>query len=69
MAVSYEKGIQGKPVEVSHSLLPQAKNKSKQPEKPSLSTGRDYESIAVMNQRRQLERQKLIDEMKMEDLL
>lgn len=66
MAVQFEKGLPGKPVEVSLSKEPTEKGEKKAKEmkqSPSGVTGRDYESIAAMNIRREAERQRLIKEM------
>ncbi|XP_071518849.1 dnaJ homolog subfamily C member 17 [Panulirus ornatus] len=72
MAVQFEKGQVGKPVEVSHVVEePPKKSKPKRkPEKQSeerTKSNFDYESIAAMNQRRQEERRKLIEEIMKEE--
>ena len=65
MAVQFEKGQIGKPIQVQH--VSDKPEKETKPEtvsnKSGLSSGRDYETIGQMNKRREAERQKLIEEM------
>ncbi|KAK8740842.1 hypothetical protein OTU49_002721 [Cherax quadricarinatus] len=72
MAVQYEKGQVGKPVEVS--LIQEAPEKRSHPKHKSdkqteskPKSNLDYESIAAMNQRRQEERRRLIEEIMKEE--
>lgn len=72
MAVQFEKGQIGKSLEVSHVVEepPKKSKPKKNPEKPSEEMAKsnfDYESIAAMNQRRQEERRKLIEQIMKEE--
>lgn len=76
MAVQFEKGMIGKPIEVSHITSETLKKPDKKEDKKDDSkaesknaSGNDYkfESVADMNRRRQAERQRLIEEMMREE--
>ncbi|XP_042240649.1 dnaJ homolog subfamily C member 17-like [Homarus americanus] len=72
MAVQFEKGQVGKPLEVSYiveKLLKQPKpdRKTEKQEESTLKPNLDYESITAMNQRRQDERRKLIEQIMKEE--
>lgn len=63
MAVQFEKGQIGKPVEVSHvSEKPPKESASKSKEPEPKAKGFDFESVADMNRRREEERKRLIEE-------
>lgn len=63
MAVQFEKGQIGKPVEVSHvSEKPPVELASKNKEPEPKARGHDFESVAAMNRRREEERKRLIEE-------
>lgn len=76
MAVQFEKGMIGKPIEVSH-ITPETMKKpdkkddkkedSKTESKSASGNNYQFESVAEMNRRRQAERQKLIEEMMKEE--
>ncbi|CAL4059529.1 unnamed protein product, partial [Meganyctiphanes norvegica] len=67
MAVQFEKGLIGKPVEVAHVTpetmkKPDKKDDSKNKTESASGNSNPFESVADMNRRRQAERQKLIEE-------
>lgn len=70
MAVQFEKGGLGIPVEVTHVTAEPSKSHSKEKkpkEAPDLKPNYDFESISAMHQRRQEERKKLIEEIMREE--
>lgn len=72
MAVQFEKGQIGKPVEVSRireapQKKPHVPKNSDKEEESKEKSNLDYESIAAMNQRRQEERRRLIEEIMREE--
>ena len=67
MAVLCERGLPGKPIEVSLSKPPTNNSKDKK-RSNKISSSNDYESIKSMNARREQERRKIIEEMMKEDL-
>ncbi|KAK7084833.1 DnaJ (Hsp40), subfamily C, member 17 [Halocaridina rubra] len=70
MAVQFEKGQMGKPVEVTHITETPKESKKTPPAKTEPAkqkSGYDYESIADMNRRRLEERQRLIQEILAEE--
>uniref|UniRef100_A0A0P4VZQ5 J domain-containing protein n=1 Tax=Scylla olivacea TaxID=85551 RepID=A0A0P4VZQ5_SCYOL len=71
MAVQFEKGMLGKPIEVTHMTAEPKKSDAKE-RKPKeaavdLKPNYDYESVSAMNQRRQAERRKLIEQIMQEE--
>lgn len=76
MAVQFEKGMVGKPIEVSHITQEPMKKPEKKDDKKEDSeseskgasaNNHNFESVADMNRRRQAERQKLIEDMLKEE--
>lgn len=73
MAVQFEKGQMGKPVEVCHVVAdpakePDSKNTTEVDDSQQQQAKYDFESVAEMNRRRQEERKKLIDEIMKDEI-
>lgn len=68
--MQFEKGGLGNPLEVTHMAAEPTKSHSKEKPKETptnLKPNYDFESISAMNQRRQEERKKLIEEIMRKD--
>ncbi|RXG54602.1 hypothetical protein Avbf_11863 [Armadillidium vulgare] len=59
LASQFEKGLIGKPIEVTRVVERKRDDKKEETGRSS----RDFETVAQMNQRREIERRKLIEEM------
>ena len=73
MALQFEKGMLGKPLEVTHinaePKKPEPDTTKKMPKETpvDLKPNYDFESVSAMNQRRQEERLKLIEQIMQEE--